>query len=355
MGTAPSYSSGFAPGVLAGQQGQQAQAMTPAAAALNAQFQQLPAYQAYIDLLNRAHTTAEQRQAASTLQAQGDALHIPDSMIFDPYTGVVRDKNWNERNSNWSALMYAGIAVGAGLTAGAAVGALAGAAPAVGADVGALTTVPELGAAGTAGLTPLAATTIAPALGTLPAVAPSGLAAVAPAIAPAVAPAAATTPSASSWLTNLTGGKGYANLITTGLNAFGNIYSANKQQETSEAAQQIQAQEFDKALAAAKEEQTYKRSAFSSYTDRLQPYANSGYAASDRLSQFMGQPPAARTGAATTPPAPATPPPTAAPTAAPPASTPATVMLQAPDGTTKEVSAADAPYYIARGAKAVAA
>lgn len=165
----------------------------------------------------------------------------------------------------------------------------------------------------------------------------------------------ATSNAATSWLTQ-NGAKVGTGVLPTALNAFSQIYGANKAADASAAGQQIQSAEFDKALAATKEEQDYKRGQFSSYTARLQPYANTGYAADDRLSQFMGQPAAARTGVQSLAPAGSTtgtPPPAATTPDTPPPS--GMVTLQAPDGTLKTVPAADAAYYISKGAKPAAA
>lgn len=135
MAGAPTYWPGQTDADIAAHQGQQQSAgemNDPQAVALNTALQQTPAYQNWVASMKQGNLAARQ-QAASALKAEGDRIGIPDNLIFDPLTGVVRDKNWNERNSNWSALMYTGAAIGAGLTAGAATAALGGAGAAAGA------------------------------------------------------------------------------------------------------------------------------------------------------------------------------------------------------------------------------
>lgn len=156
-----------------------------------------------------------------------------------------------------------------------------------------------------------------------------------------------TATSAGSWLTSP-----IASLIGTGINSAGQIYGANKAADTSIQAAQIQAAEYDKALAAAKAEQDYQHSQdllktnqYNSYLTRLQPYAQTGQAADNRISQFMGQPPSAQTPLMPS----QTPQPAPQPNVA---NAPAqTVMLIAPDGSQKAVPADQAQYYISKGAK----
>src|SRR4026209_1098398 len=100
----------IAPDLLAEHQGQQT--ITPDDAALNQRLQALPEYQAYV----RAYTQGnlgEIEQSRSALPARLQQEDIPATTIFDPFTAQFRQKNWNERNSNWSALLYSGAAIGA--------------------------------------------------------------------------------------------------------------------------------------------------------------------------------------------------------------------------------------------------
>ena len=108
---------------------------------------------------------------------------------------------------------------------------------------------------------------------------------------------AATAGGVGSWLTSP-----YGSLISQGISTAGNIYGANKAADASAEAARIQAESFDKALAAAKEEQDYAHSRdtrgdnqYADYLSRLNPYGQTGQASSNRLSQFMGQPAAAQT------------------------------------------------------------
>lgn len=110
----------------------QASGQTDQSKAITLALQKTPAYQDWVASMKQPNVSIR-KQAADALQAEGDKIGIPNDLIFDPSEGVVRGKDWNERNSNWSALMYTGAAIGAGLTAGAATAALA---PAVGAVAG---------------------------------------------------------------------------------------------------------------------------------------------------------------------------------------------------------------------------
>lgn len=127
-----------------------------------------------------------------------------------------------------------------------------------------------------------------------------GGAAAAPAAATAATAgpaAAATGGTVASWLTSPTAG-----LISTGIQAAAGIYGANQQANANTEAAQIQAASFEKALAQEKAEQDYqhsqdllKQNQYADYLSRLNPYSQTGQAANNRLSQFMGQPTAAQT------------------------------------------------------------
>lgn len=139
----------------------------------------------------------------------------------------------------------------------------------------------------------LASSTIAPALGTLPNVAPS----VANVVAPAVSGGGGVAPAATSWLTSPT-----ASLIGTAANVFGQIYGTNQQQNANAQAAQIQAQEFDKALAQQEAELNYQhgqdtntQNQYAAYLSRLGPYAQTGQAANNSLAQYTGLPQGSQT------------------------------------------------------------
>ncbi len=111
----------------------------PEAEAINAAIQKTPAYQNYLASMRQGNV-AVRMQAYRDLKAEGDRIGIPDNLILDPNAGVIRTKDWNEQHLGWSSLLYAGAAIGAGLTAGAGVAALgagAGAAAAGGGGAGA--------------------------------------------------------------------------------------------------------------------------------------------------------------------------------------------------------------------------
>ncbi len=174
----PLMQGGHTPEQLSGYQADQQKRglVTPDAAAINTPLQQLPAYQAYVAVLQRPHSIDELHKAQSALDAQAkqSGLTAGDNLIFDPNTAQYREKNWDERHGVLSALKYIGMTSGAGLGAGAALGAAgltaAGAGAGLGADVGVTATVPELGALGDVG-----ALTTVPELGAAVAPTVSGL------------------------------------------------------------------------------------------------------------------------------------------------------------------------------------
>ncbi len=207
-----------------------------------------------------------------------------------------------------------------------------------------------------------------------------------PAIAGTAAGAgtAATAAKAGSWLTSPA-----ASLISTGVQAGAGIYAANKQADASAEAARIQAESFDKALAAQREEQSYQHSRdqlstnqYGAYLSRLDPYARTGQQASNRLSEFMGQPAEARTplpqpmpvppasAITTLPPPPVTPAPLSvadlnatwaqtlegirAEQARQTASGGASVLMRAPDGSTRMVPTAQVSAAESAGAQRVA-
>ena len=142
---------------------------------------------------------------------------------------------------------------------------------------------------------PALAGTAAPA-----AVAGGGAATTAATVPPALAAVGTgggVAATAGSWLTGPAAG-----LISTGIQAGAGIYAANQQNAANADAARIQAESFDKALAQERAEQEYqhaqdllKQNQYADYLSRLNPYAQTGQAASNRLSEFMGQPAAAQT------------------------------------------------------------
>ncbi len=123
----PLMQGGHTPDQLSGYQADQQKRglVTPDAAAINTPLQQLPAYQAYVSVLQRPHSIDELHKAQSALDAQAKqaGLSAGDNLIFDPNTAQYREKNWDERHGVLSALKYIGMTSGAGLGAGAALGA----------------------------------------------------------------------------------------------------------------------------------------------------------------------------------------------------------------------------------------
>ncbi len=98
-------------------------------------------------------------------------------------------------------------------------------------------------------------------------------------------PAVAST--SKSWL---------APLIGSGLSTAGNVAGAVIAAKGNSDAAKLQAEATDKALAAAKEEQTYKRGQYASYLSRLQPYDTSAAPSLTRLQSLLS--PSMITGAA---------------------------------------------------------
>ncbi len=76
-------------------------------------------------------------------------------------------------------------------------------------------------------------------------------------------------------------------LIGTGLSTAGNIIGAKITANANSDAARIQQEYNDKALAAAKEEQDYKRAQFGNYLNRLQPYANGAQPALTRVADLL--------------------------------------------------------------------
>ena len=229
--------------------------------------------------------------------------------------------------------------VGAGAAAGsaaadasAAAAAGSGAAGASGV-LGATATVPT--AAGTvAGGTGLTAAGLASDGSTVAATGAAGGAGA----ATTAATAGGAAKAAGSWL---------GPAIGAGASVVGNIVGAKIQSDATTQAAQIQAQSIKDALDFAKQEYATKVAA-------LSPYSANGMASNDRMAQLLDLPARSGTTATGTPlggptpgatiqPQPSAGTPAAAPPtyAAPPAQSGASVLMQAPDGSQRQVAAAD--------------
>jgi len=267
----------------------------------------------------------------------GNGQEVDDS-------GNFRAKGHKLRNT----LIVAGLAGAALLTAGAA-GAFGGAA---GAGAGGV----EAGA--TAGLGTAA---LPGAMATLPALAGTTAAVMAPAAAtalaagsavPALAGTAGTAAAASaakgipSWL---------APVLGTVVPTVGGLIGATIQSNASKDAAALQAEGIQKAL-------DFEKQQYADLTGRLAPYVSAGGASTDRMSQLLGLPARADTTATGTPargPAVAN---YSAPNVAGPQqqttqplarSAEPTVMLQAPDGSTRAVPQSQVAAYVSKGAKQI--
>ncbi len=249
---------------------------------------------------------SEQNPEAWRLVASGKNDNGQTRQIFDPMTGQWKDQEVKGIWSNPETWLQFGA--GAGVAAPFVLGAIGGAA---------------------AGAVPSATTAGTSVAGS------SGAAGMGGAVA-AGAPAAAK--SASSWLTGPT-----ASLISTGIGAAGNIWATSKAAGAEADAARLSAEYYDKALAAEKEDRDYKRNQYNDYLSRLDPYAQTGYAANDRISRFLGQTPTARpVGSSQTP-------------AAAAASAGARlVKMQGPDGSIRDIREQDVPHFQQLGAKVIA-
>jgi len=309
----------------------------------------------------------------------GDKLTRPGSdpqsawsAMYEPGKPFRSGSQWDQKTGtykghiNWGDLIVTGLA--GGVIAGGVVAATAGGAAAGGG--GAAATIPTTMGVTGAEFGGAAATSAVPAVvggGTAAAAAAPVVAGTAPAVAPVVAGGAAK--GGASWLTGNS-----ANLISQGVGIAGNIYATKKQADAAEEAARLQNEQYDKALEAAKEEQTYNRAQteeqkaysrnqYADYLSRLNPYAQTGAASNDRLAAFMGQPskPVPRAdGGYSQPSMTGGPEPlikhpifTAGPTGPTSAPQVQLVKLAAPDGSVKDVPANEVPHWVQLGAKVV--
>lgn len=325
----------ISPDLLAQHQQEQAPNITAGDAALNQRLQALPEYQAYRSALTGGFNPTAIDQTRSALAARLQSENVPASSIFDPFTGQFRQKNWNERNSNWSALLYSGAAVGAGLGAGAAVGALGGGAAAGGAATGSslpagvtleglavgpgATTIPAGGSLASLGGGAAATSTLGPTSAASMAATTAGTTAPASLAAPTAAGGFMST--AGKVINGLTGGNPYGALLNAGLGYLQERQSANaiqtaadQQLTASREALAEQRRQYDLGRQDYLGNQAYTRQQISG----LAPYQQIGSGALANLGRLTGQTLPANFGQA--PPVASLPPPQATAPQGPPGS-----------------------------------
>jgi hypothetical protein len=171
--------------------------------------------------------------------------------------------------------------------------------------------------------------------------------------------AAAAAPKAvggiSNWLTSPTG-----NLVNAGIGAAGNIFGTIEAGKASKDAQDFQEKQFDAALQAQKEKDTYDRNQYGAYLSRLQGFSDTGNASNGRMpTNTEGSP--LHPSATAPPPMPSSTPggPPAAPFVPPPqgaplqggAQQPQTVKMVGPDGSMRDIPADQVPRFQSLGAK----
>lgn len=289
----------------------------------------------------------QQVKLTDNQRAQLMALAVKNGIGFnDTYDMIDENGQIAEEHHKLKKIAIAAALAGLAVTGlgAAGIGPLAGAlgggtAAATGATAGV-----------SAGLPGASATLPAVASAAMPTVAGGGAAALAGFSAPAAASVAApaATTAVSSWLKPA---------LSIGVPVAGQLISAGMQASASKDAAELQAKAFQDAL-------DFEKAQYADLTKRLDPYIAAGGASSDRMAQLLGLPPRAGT-TATAPPTrgPAL---EAAPASAPnrfgvaaaggtPTSGATMVTLTAPDGTTKQVPESQAEFFIAKGAKRMAA
>lgn len=300
----------------------------------------------YLQWLQAQHITpgaGDQVKLNDTQRAQLMALAVKNGIGFnDKYDMIDENGQIAEEHHKLKKIAIAAALAGLAVTGlgAAGVGPLAGALSASGA-AGAST-----GAAASAGAGAGAGSSAAAGLS-------AGLAGAGAGVGTG-AGVAATTAGVSSWL---------APALKIGLPVAGQLVGAGLQASAANNAAEIQGKGLQDAL-------DFEKAQYGDLTKRLDPYVQAGGASSDRMAQLLGLPARAGT-TATAPPArgPAvgayvppdartalgTPPQTAGTPAPGQASPDALVMLQAPDGSTKQVPQSAVPFYLSKGAKQVAA
>jgi hypothetical protein len=273
-------------------------------------------------------------------------------------SGLDATNNWAPTNTGTPfVVQIAPYVVGGIATAGAAgaFGSGTGTATGTGTGVGLGETGATTGVASGAGLPG------ATAIPTVADLATTGSAIPGIANAATIGGGAGGGGAATSWLTSP-----YAGLVSQGFQTIGGIIGANISASAQDKALAQQQAQFDAALAAQKEEQTYNRNQYGDYLGRLAPYEATGGEANARLSQYMGTPQASggtnvpSTVSALPPPPgsgpaasvvpPQSAPPSAPPVTAAPTTGGATVRMRGPDGSERDVPANQVAHYQGLGA-----
>lgn len=166
-----------------------------------------------------------------------------------------------------------------------------------------------------------------------------------------------------------------ASLITPIVSGIASIYGANQQANANSEAAQLQHQSTEEALKDARDQRAYQQQQYSDYIGRLAPYRNMGLTAGSTLQNLLARSPYTRMANegplpqySTAPQQSAPQPMQQAPVSVPQldqsrlagntgitggmnsAGGQPLVMLRAPDGSTKQVSADQAQHYLSRGA-----
>lgn len=209
-----------------------------------------------------------------------------------------------------------------------------------------------LGTAGVGGL--FAAPAIAGALaggGGTAAAAGAGSSAGSGAAAGTGATVATAAPSAAGWFSP-------SSLIPSIVGGIASIYGANQQANANQEGAQLQYQSTEEALKDARDQRAYQQQQYADYLGRLSPYLSLGTNAGSTLQNLLAKNPYSQyANAPTSAPQPQSPQPmTQAPSSSPAMNTSSgqsMVTLRAPDGSQKQVNAADAQHYLGLGATAV--
>lgn len=174
--------------------------------------------------------------------------------------------------------------------------------------------------------------------------------------------AATAAPAAAGWFSP-------ANIIPSAISGIASIYGANQQANASSEAAKLQFQSTEEALADARKQREYEQAQYANYLGRLQPYLGLGTTASSTLQNLLARSPYTKlanngplpqysTAPASMPIAPM--PPVPQGTAGPTGNTPppssgftgggATVKLQAPDGSVRDIPMAQVDHFKKMGA-----
>lgn len=119
-------------------------------------------------------------------------------------------------------------------------------------------------------------------------------------------------------------------VIAAGIGAAAQVIGAVTQNRSNNSAARMEQESADEALNFERDRFKYDRAQYANYQQRLSPYANAGTRAVGQLSQSTSQPlPTVTNGNGPM------------------------VTLRSPDGTTREVPATQADFYLSRGAQRV--